>query len=204
MSRKMSGSWGLIADVHGNLPALDKALRVLEAAGAQQFAFLGDYLGRGDSDACARRIQQVGTVAVVGNRDLDWQDRVTPETRAWVRALPRSIAIGPLLLAHGDARLTRAMSTAQINRDFRDAWAALSDHDAIVLAFGHSHYARTWRKRSATTPAELLIGHRIDLEPECRYIVNVGTTGLPFPGKGQPSVALVDFAESQVRHLVLE
>ena len=83
----MSASWGLIADVHGNLPALDRALRLLEAAGAQRYAFLGDYLGRGDSDACARRIQQVATVAVVGNRDLDWQDRVAPETRAWVLGL---------------------------------------------------------------------------------------------------------------------
>src|SRR5215207_8527135 len=136
MSRETGGSWGLIADVHGNLPALELALRVLEAAGAQRLAFLGDYLGRGDSDACVRRIRAVATVAVLGNRDLDWQDRVAPETRAWVLGLPRSVAVGPLLVAHGDSRLTRALSTAQINRDFRDAWTELLDHDARILAFG--------------------------------------------------------------------
>jgi predicted phosphodiesterase len=194
----------LIADVHGNLPALERALRVLEAAGAQQLAFLGDYLGRGDSDACARRIQEVGSVAVLGNRDLDWQDRVAPETRAWVLGLPRSVAVGPLLVAHGDARLTRALSTMQITRDFRDAWTTLSDSNARVLAFGHSHFARTWRKRDVHVSAELLTGDHIEIESEYRYVVNVGTTGLPFPGKGPPSVALIDFSKAQIKHLVLE
>jgi hypothetical protein len=32
----------------------------------------------------------------------------------------------------------------------------------------------------------------------------VGTTGLPFPGKGGPSVAVVDFHNAQVRHMALE
>src|ERR1700716_605927 len=96
--------WGLISDVHGNLPALEAALEILATAGAQRLAFLGDYLGRGDSDGCVQRIRQVGEVAIVGNRDIDWQDRVSPESRAWVLGLPRSVSVGPLLLSHGDAR----------------------------------------------------------------------------------------------------
>ena len=204
MSSEMRSVWGLIADVHGNLPALERAVRVLEAAGAEQIAFLGDYLGRGDSDACARRIQAIGSVAVVGNRDLDWQDRVAPETRAWVLSLPRSAVVGPLLVAHGDARLTRALSTAQINRHFREAWTELEGRGAGVLAFGHSHCARTWRKTDQAAVAELLSGSEVEMQPPGKYIVNVGTTGLPFPGKGPPSVALVDFRNARVRHLVLE
>src|SRR5262245_58451369 len=133
MSSQTRSIWGLIADVHGNLPALEQALRVLGAAGAERLAFLGDYLGRGDSDACVRRIQEVATIAVVGNRDLDWQDRVATESREWVLGLPRSAVVGPLLVAHGDARLTRDLSTAQINRGFLGAWDALVLHDAQVL-----------------------------------------------------------------------
>src|SRR5437879_10907740 len=106
--------WGLISDVHGNLPALETALEVLAGAGAQRLAFLGDYLGRGDSDRCVSRIREVGEVAIVGNRDLDWQDRVSATSKAWVLGLPRMAQMGPLLLAHGDARLTVALSTAQI------------------------------------------------------------------------------------------
>jgi predicted phosphodiesterase len=195
--------WGLIADVHGNYPALEAALRVLAEAGAQRLGFLGDYLGRGDSDRCAARIRAVADVAVLGNRDLDWQARVSPATAAWVRALPRSASIGPLLLAHGDARLTAALSTSQIKRDFAQAWMAMDAVDASVWAFGHSHHARVWRKASASQPADQVAAD-VEMEPTYRYFVNVGTTGLPFPGKGGPSVALVDFQNRRVRHLPLD
>src|ERR1700738_2104646 len=92
--------WGLISDVHGNLAALEEALNVLADAGAQRLAFLGDYLGRGDSDGCVQRIRQVAAIALVVNRDLDWQDRVSAELKAWVLGLPRVASLGGLLLSH--------------------------------------------------------------------------------------------------------
>lgn len=197
--------WGLVSDVHGNLLALDRALRALESAGAERLAFLGDYLGRGDADACAERIRQVADVAIVGNRDLDWQDRVSGESKAWVLALPRTVQRGPLLLSHGDARLTPALSTSQIGRDFRRPWDVLEQRSARVWAFGHSHHARTWRKSSASASTEPLATACAALDfAGYAYFVNVGTTGLPFPGKGGPSVALVDFKRAEVRHIDLE
>jgi predicted phosphodiesterase len=196
--------WGLISDVHGNYPALEQALRILADAGAQRLAFLGDYLGRGDSDRCVERIRQVGEVAILGNRDLDWQDRVSPESRTWVRGLPRSASVGPLLLTHGDARLTPALGTTQIGRDFLKAFVEMERQQAQVWAFGHSHHARLWRKSSVSAPAELLTSSVTTIDDMYRYLLNVGTTGLPFPGKGGPSVALVDFARAEVRHLPLD
>jgi predicted phosphodiesterase len=198
-------SWGLVADVHGNYPALEAALGILGAAGARRLAFLGDYLGRGDSDRCAARIREVADVAVVGNRDLDWQDRVSSATAAWVLSLPRTAAIGPLLVAHGDARLTPALSTGQIKRDFARTWAAMDQVHARVWAFGHSHHARVWRKASASQPAERVTPDLdVEIDSTHRYFVNVGTTGLPFPGKGGPSVALVDFHNRSIRLLPLD
>src|SRR5215211_5422022 len=94
--------WGLISDVHGNLALLERAIEVVGGAGATRLAFLGDYLGRGDSDGVVRRIRDVADVSIVGNRDLDWQDRVSPASRAWVLSLPRLACAGELLLAHGD------------------------------------------------------------------------------------------------------
>src|SRR6266852_4893227 len=132
-SGKSSGEplvWGLISDVHGNFPALETALSILADAGAQRLAFLGDYLGRGDSDRCVQRIRQVAEVAILGNRDLDWQDRVSPESRTWVLGLPRVASLGPLLLTHGDARLTPALGTTQIGHDFVRAYAEMARNDA--------------------------------------------------------------------------
>jgi predicted phosphodiesterase len=200
-----SGSdvWGLVSDVHGNYPALEAALRVLGAAGATRLAFLGDYLGRGDSDRCVQRIRQVADIAIVGNRDLDWQDRVSPASKSWVLGLPRSATVGRLLLAHGDARLTGALSTTQIGRDFARAWLEMERHEARVWAFGHSHHARLWRKACAACTAEPLHGAVEGIEPGFRYFLNVGTTGLPFAGKGGPSVAIVDWDRCQIQQLAV-
>jgi len=41
------------------------------------------------------------------------------------------------------------------------------------------------------------------IEPGMKYFVNVGTTGLPFGGKGGPSVAVIDFGRGLIRHLPL-
>jgi predicted phosphodiesterase len=196
--------WGLLSDIHGNLDALEAALTRLADAGAERLAFLGDYLGRGDSDACVRRIRELADIAIVGNRDLDWQHRVAAKTRDWVLRLPRTATIGHLLLAHGDPRLTRTLSTQQIGRDFTEAWRELDARGCQILAFGHSHHARVWRKPTAHDPAELVRESTLPVESTHRYFVNVGTTGLPFPGKGPPSVALIDLASGYVRTLLVE
>ena len=203
ISSSRGAAWGLISDVHGNLPALELAIRVLKAAGATKLAFLGDYLGKGDSDGCVECIKQVADVAIVGNRDLDWQDRVSSASRAWVLGLPRTAACGELLLSHGDSRLTSSLSTSQIGRDFARVWAEMERSGTRVWAFGHSHFARVWRKAAPGLPVELLAGDCTEMDSKARYFVNVGTTGLPFPGKGGPSVALVDFTRHQIRQLGL-
>jgi predicted phosphodiesterase len=196
--------WGLVSDVHGNYAALEHALELLSAAGAGRIACLGDYLGRGDNERCVRRIRDVAEVAILGNRDLDWQDRVSTAIRAWVLELPRRACIGPLLLAHGDARLTPSLSTAQIGRGFPRTWLEMQRVGASVFAFGHSHHARTWRKASAAQPAELVVGQAVAIEMSYRYFLNVGTTGLPFPGKGGPSVGVVDFGRARMWHVELD
>src|SRR5579864_3909362 len=146
-----SEAWGLISDVHGNLPALEHALRVLDAAGANRLAFLGDYLGRGDSDGCIQRIREVADIAIVGNRDLDWQDRVSSASKSYVLSLPRVAQHNRLLLSHGDPRLTPALSTSQIARGFARATEEMDKRGAQVWAFGHSHHARMWRNTSEGT-----------------------------------------------------
>src|SRR5438874_2042422 len=151
-----------------------------------------------------RRIREVAEVAIVGNRDLDWQDRVAPASKAWVLQLPRTACAGAMLLSHGDPRLTPALSTTQIGRDFRRVWQELDQYQRRMWAFGHSHNARVWRKARPELTAELLQAERVELAPEYRYFVNVGTTGLPFPGKGGPSVAVVDLARGIVRQIALQ
>jgi predicted phosphodiesterase len=197
--------WGFISDVHGNLPALERAIAACRERGATRLAYLGDLVGRGDSAACVRLIRQTATLSVVGNRDLDWADRVDPETRAYVLSLPREAQAGDFLAVHGAAHLTPTLSSDDRRRGFRRAYAHLHQHGKRLLFFGHTHQSRAWRKPAAEADPEPLPGPRVALPPHpgTIYLLNVGTTGLPFPGKGPPACAIYDDEEHWLEHLVL-
>jgi predicted phosphodiesterase len=194
-------TWGFLSDVHGNLPMLERALERCRAAGAERFAFLGDLLGRGDSDAAVALIREIADLSVVGNRDLDWRDRVGPSTREYVLGLPRVARADDFIAAHGDARLERDLSSAEIRAGFPRLRRRLIVEGARLAFFGHTHHARAWMLSGADDSVELLHddardgGARLSLrvdDPGARYVVNVGTVGLPFPGKGRPSVVVYD------------
>jgi predicted phosphodiesterase len=202
--------WGILADIHGNLPALLRALSALRERGVERIAVLGDNLGRGDSDACVALIRKAADVSVLGNRDLDWQDRVTPASAAYVLGLPRLAQIDGIAFSHGDASLTRDLATGDIRAGFRRARRWLAAHTCRVWVFGHSHHARVW---TVTDEVAAPVHHhdaardglpaRVDLSatvsvPGNLTIINAGSVGLPFGGKGPASATLYDSAAHTV------
>lgn len=193
---------GLLSDIHGNLALLEKALARFAEAGIDRIAVLGDNLGRGDSDACVRLVRACADVSVLGNRDLDWQDRVSAEARAYVLGLPQTVCIDGMLFAHGDARLTPDLSSNDIRHGFMRARRTMETSGACVWLFGHTHRARVWRVDDGQASATLLfdaatdpLPARIELQQAhggaSRWIINVGSVGLPFPGKGPASAAIL-------------
>jgi predicted phosphodiesterase len=197
--------WGFISDVHGNLPALERAISACREFGAERLVYLGDLLGRGDSDNCVRRVRETATLSVVGNRDLDWAGRVSAESREYVLGLPRLAEAADFVAVHGDARLVPDLSSDDLRRGFRRSYASLHQRRRRLLCFGHTHRARAWRKASLEDEPELLPDGRIQLPdgPGVKFLVNVGTAGLPFPGKGPPSCAVYDDHERWLEHLIL-
>lgn len=79
--------WAFLSDIHGNATALERAIALARERGATRFACLGDLLGRGDPARCVDLIRELADLSLVGNRDLDWQDRVGPASsntrRTW-------------------------------------------------------------------------------------------------------------------------
>jgi predicted phosphodiesterase len=199
---RAGGRWGIVSDVHGNRPALEAALAIFRHAGAERIAVLGDSLGRGDADGCIELARHVAEVAVVGNRDLDWRERVGPTSAEYVLGLPRLVRVGDLVFTHGDPRLTRDLSSTEIRAGFPRARAWLAAHGCRIWLFGHTHHARIWRLGGPdrepslrfdvvrdALPARISLG---DLEESALWALNVGSVGLPFPGKGPASAAIYD------------
>jgi predicted phosphodiesterase len=199
--------WGILSDIHGNLPALERALAEFRARGVDRIAVLGDNLGRGDSDGCVERIREAADVSVVGNRDLDWQDRVHPDTTSYVLGLPRLAQVDGIVFSHGDPRLTRELSTVEISGDFRRARAWLAERACRTWMFGHSHRARVWNIPASDEPPRLQFDAAVESLPavvdlsdrvDSRSAINAGSVGLPFPGKGPASALLFDSAAGRV------
>jgi predicted phosphodiesterase len=203
-SRSMS-VWAFLSDIHGNLAALDRALSQCHERGVERYAFLGDFLGRGDPDGVIDRVRELGEIAITGNRDIDWAERVSPRSRAYVSALPRRIVSEDFVVAHGDPKLDKPLNVNDLRRGAPKTFDEMRALGVRLFFFGHTHHARTWRKQAHDAPLELLDSPRLELaslSPGAVAIVNVGTTGLPFPGKGPASFAILDSAsDGYVEHV---
>lgn len=202
--------WGMLADIHGNRPALDRALAALRDRGAEHVAVLGDNLGRGDADACVSLVRAVADVSVLGNRDLDWHQRVGAEAADYVRGLPARAVRDGIAFSHGDRRLTPELATSGLATGFRRARRWLAEAGCGLWFFGHSHRARLWIVAGAEAepaisfdaagqalPARYTLPDDLGVGGACA-LINVGSVGLPFPGKGPASAVLYDSASRTV------
>ncbi len=199
--------WGFLSDIHGNLPALERALSQCREREVERYAFLGDFLGRGNPDGVIDRVRELGSVVITGNRDIDWADRVSERTREYVSALPHRLTCKSFVVAHGDPKLDKQLNVNDLRRGAPKTYDLMHDLGVRLYFFGHTHYARTWTKESRTSPPCLAPSSRLQLaevQDKAVVIVNVGTTGLPFPGKGPASfVILDDSIDGYVEHVVI-
>jgi predicted phosphodiesterase len=152
--------YGVIADVHANLHALDAVLAFLSAEHVDGYLCAGDLVGYGAfPNECVRRVLTLPGTCVAGNHDLIALERLSdercvplartslrwtrsvldPDARALLAGLPLGVSEGPVAIRHGsvfDARhyvLTR-----------EDALACLRDIEAValgteILILGHTH-----------------------------------------------------------------
>ena len=192
--------WAFLSDIHGNATALARALQAARDRGATRLAYLGDLLGPGDPDRCVALVRETAELSLVGNRDLDWADRVSEAARAYVRSLPRRAAADGFVAVHGDLTLTPGIGSGDLRTGFRRTHQVLLAGGHHLLFFGHTHHARVWLKDGPANSPVLLSGDviRLDPAPDRVHIINVGTIGRPFPGKGPASFTLYDPAERVV------
>lgn len=153
--------YAVLADIHGNLPALQAAVDAARRAGAERFLILGDLVGYGaQPDACVELVASLDGVCIAGNHDLialdrlpddgciplaraslAWTRRVmAPSTRRYLEGLPLTAEVpGGVVLAHGkldDPTAYTATTNAALEQLER---LAELDAAARVLLLGHTH-----------------------------------------------------------------
>ncbi len=175
----------LIADVHGNLVALEAVLADIERRGAERLVCLGDVAATGPQPReVIARLRELECPVVMGNTDqwlLDapggdaddededarriveidvWvRDQLDARDMAYLRGFHPVIELGWLLCFHGSPRSNRDVivaTTPEVELE-----RMLGGHAELVLAGGHTH-------------VQMLRRHNHSL------LINPGSVGMPF------------------------
>lgn len=186
-----SPSFAVIADLHGNLAALDAVLADLEDVRPDRVVIAGDFVNRGpQSRAVLERIAPYGFPAISGNHDTwlvalaaglgrpdGWETpwwtpvrravgELMPEWLEWLDALPTTLSLellgaSPIRIVHGSPRHSRE-GMGRLRTDAEVAESLAGVSEPTVIA-AHIHY-----------PYERVVAGT--------HVVVVGAVGVPFNG----------------------
>ena len=197
-------SFAVIADIHGNVPALDAVLADLERVQPDRVIVAGDFVNRGpQSRAALERITPYGFPSISGNHDTwlallarseglpaGWETPwwtpvrlatadLTPDWIAWIDALPPTLRVElpgttPALVVHGSPRHSRE-GMGRMMDDQRLRETLAGVTEPTVIG-AHIHYPwERWVDRESETGEQ-------PQRPERTHVVVVGAVGCPFNG----------------------
>jgi predicted phosphodiesterase len=178
----------LIADIHGNLPALEAVLAEIRSEAVDRIVCLGDVVSFGPQPReVIARLRALGCPVVLGNADADvltppaldgmeavrrrlgemdiWtHERLAEDERAYVRGFSPTVAIDlgggtTLLCYHGSPRSFDERVLPETSVETLDEW--FGGHEATIYAGGHTHL-------------QMLRRHHKSL------VLNPGSVGLPY------------------------
>jgi putative phosphoesterase len=185
----------LIADVHGNLLALDAVLGELRDEGIGEILCLGDVAVGPQPTETLERVRELGCPVVMGNWDAYfvsgfppqktefgqmlvemagwWAEKLTDAHRGLIKSFPQTVELPGLLAFHGSPRSYEDFIFATTPDDELEEW--LGGARAPLMAAGHTHFAMVRRHQGT-------------------LLVNPGSVGLPFAGQA-PVMRISPWAE---------
>jgi diadenosine tetraphosphatase ApaH/serine/threonine PP2A family protein phosphatase len=217
---KLAENVVFLADVHGNLEALDRVLDTIERwSGSPEIVVLGDIVGYGPRPGeCVDRLRSRDVSAVLGNHDAgvigematkwfnsmareanEWtRDRLSPDQLDYLRSLPRRITLENTECVHGSpsSPLTEYVKGA------RTATTALNDSNQQFLATGHTHVPALYEGPTGgrLSKQDIAPGEWIDVDPDRDgMVVNPGSVGQPRDGDPRASYLQWDRGGARLR-----
>ncbi len=209
--------YAVLADIHGNLPALESVLSAVERERPDAIVCAGDLVGYGPMpNECVAEVARRDAVVVAGNHDLMAVEALSTErtsaraavamrwtrqtlddaSRCFLRALPELASPPGLLVAHGslDDPQEYVLRPEQM-KDQLGRMRVLSP-PARVLVLGHTHHPVVVGERRGVladrAPA------KVPLDRDERIFVNPGSVGQSRDRWPRARFALVDLARDEV------
>jgi predicted phosphodiesterase len=201
----------VFSDIHGNQEAFQKVLADAEALKLNDMACLGDCIGYGpEPEIIIEEVRRRQIPTIIGNHEmavidrihLDWfniQARESLEKTftmlssasvAFIKTLPYCRIMHGARFVHGyppDSAQTYLFqkASAQLIKTFESM--------AEPLCFiGHTHNLEIIRYDGRQVERRLLTEGMTHLEPNCRYMINVGSIGQPRDGSNHAKYVIWD------------
>jgi diadenosine tetraphosphatase ApaH/serine/threonine PP2A family protein phosphatase len=191
--------YAILSDVHGRRGKLCAVLADACSRGADRIVSLGDVGG----DDCLALLRTAGAMVLFGNYEVSGWRRLAPELRTWVQSWPPLLEDDGFLAVHATTRWPRGLNGVQdagdwlkrtglswralfpyINDDKDLLWQAvgkLESVDKSILFHGHTHQQSIWHWRPDGHLRQVQ-ARGVTLEVGHRYVVGVGSVGLPQDG----------------------
>ena len=201
--------YGIFADIHSNLEALEAVLGAYKQASIDKYLCVGDIVGyAANPKECIEIVKSSANVSVAGNHDwasaglisLDYfnplaakaviwtQDKLEEKERYFLKSLKLTFSNDDLILVHGTLDepdnfryLTKAQSAA----------TTFNLLNIPVCFVGHTHAPAIFIQDKDRRIYGLSSG-KIKLEKDKKYIVNVGSVGQPRDGSPLASYCIYD------------
>jgi len=210
----------VISDIHSNLEALKSVLAHIDQESVDAILNLGDIVGynaspnevlellqsrpvwslAGNHDLALLEVERAEHFNIIAYQALIWaREQVQGQNLEFVRSLPLTREGEGFLACHG----TPSSTDAYISFHFQGkrVLTYLKQHSsARVCFFGHTHKRALWYRdvRGKVALREGSSG-KIDLDPECHYLINPGSVGQPRDGNPEAAYAIFDYQEFSIQ-----
>lgn len=218
----------VLADLHGNLEALDATTAWLDGHGVGQAVVLGDLVGYGASPGeVLAEVRRRGWLALRGNHEemllgidrgfhqgvvkeraraaIEWtRQRLDGQTDGYLEALPAAARIGgEAVCVHGSLvdpfHCYAYIYDLSLDLNVRRLHELQPPAGAVVF-FGHTHWPKIFRVEGEDWH-EMPSGGETVLDRGAEHFVNPGSVGYPRDGDPRASFLVFSPAERRLTHV---
>ncbi len=204
--------YAIVSDIHGNLEALETALKEIEREEVKYIFSAGDIVGYGaNPEECIEMLRSKGIPSVIGNHDyavnnvpeeelfnsyarlaIQWtRNTLSKKAKNFLSSLPFSVVKNDFTLFHGTLDKEGPFNYILMPADSELSFQNLTTR---VGFFGHSHVAGCFimGENGIISYRSGIIDCEIAIEEGNKYLINVGSVGQPRDGNPNGAFAIFD------------
>ena len=199
----------IISDIHSNSEALISVLEMIESIGVDEIYCLGDIVGYGpDPNDCILQVRENSSVVIAGNHDfaaveltdisyfnvyardaINWTaNELDENNQEFLSTLEIMHQVDDALFVHATPENPEEWDYILSNFDAESNFQVFSEQ---VCFIGHSHSPVIF-KMGKNGDVRTLRESVLECDPQCRYIINIGSVGQPRDADPRASFGIFD------------